>query len=142
MATKKKPKVYELYWGMGGPTNRSVMYDRWNKRVTHVSAYSLPQALYLAARSVWFDAEVSSAGGVGVVADRDGWQSRPGREWRVHDGRLLGGSPYRHGRVFAGKDHEEGYAADDEPHHEDDRWVITKEWVEILSKEFGRKEDR
>lgn len=52
---KRKPKMYELFEGWNGPTVKSEVYGGSNKTIYRVAAYSVKQAVFLAAHRKWFD---------------------------------------------------------------------------------------
>ncbi len=75
MAKKKSLRIYALYDGEGGPTAMSEWYGRYTKTIYHVVAYSIRQAILLAARREW------STGGPGMIEYSDSSQ-----KWFHNDG--------------------------------------------------------
>ena len=93
MATTKTRRIYELYSGPNGPTPRTIEYNSMNKTVWHVAAVSVKQAVFLAAKNIWFD----KPGGVGIVAHT---HCASDAQWTRHDGTNAWGSPYKHYKTF------------------------------------------
>lgn len=57
----KPLKVYTLYDSPNGPSCQSVWYSKYSKKIWHVAAVSIKQAIYLAAHNSW------SKGDVGII---------------------------------------------------------------------------
>ena len=93
MPTKKRLKVYKLYDGPTGPTAQSKHYTLISKNVYHVAAFSVKQAVLLAARREW-----STRGRPGLLEYSDASQ-----KWYRADGTASWHPTYRNLQPYRGE---------------------------------------
>lgn len=90
----KTIKVYELYDGALGPSSQSRNYGYISKRLWHVAAVSIKQAIYLAAHDQWR----KGGKGVGILEYSHCASDDP---WKHDDGTVSYAVNYRHNQTLS-----------------------------------------